>query len=68
MELILLNIGLERGVITPTLFTIMVMMAILTTLMASPVFEYVYRRRQKQMAATALKPDVGTYGSPEFNE
>ncbi|HKP84213.1 MAG TPA: cation:proton antiporter [Pyrinomonadaceae bacterium] len=44
MELIILNIGLERGVITPTLFTIMVMMAIVTTLMASPVFEFVYRR------------------------
>lgn len=45
MELIILNIGLERGVITPRLFTIMVMMAIVTTLMASPVFEFVYRRR-----------------------
>lgn len=37
MELIILNIGLEQGVITPTLFTIMVIMAILTTLMASPL-------------------------------
>jgi Kef-type K+ transport system membrane component KefB len=34
MELIILNIGLERGVITPTLFSIMVIMAIVTTLMA----------------------------------
>ncbi|MEJ1934623.1 cation:proton antiporter [Nostoc sp. NIES-2111] len=37
MELIILNIGLEQGIITPTLFTIMVIMAILTTLMASPL-------------------------------
>ena len=44
MELILLNIGLQRGVITPTFFTIMVLMAIVTTLMASPIFEWVYRR------------------------
>jgi Kef-type K+ transport system membrane component KefB len=44
MELILLNIGLQHGIITPTLFTIMVIMAITTTLMASPVFELVYRR------------------------
>ena len=43
MELILLNIGLEHGIITPTLFTIMVLMAIVTTLMASPLFELVYR-------------------------
>jgi Kef-type K+ transport system membrane component KefB len=60
MELIILNIGLERGVITPTLFTIMVMMAIVTTLMASPVFEFVYRRSSRrtdtrlQSAAVAL--------------
>ncbi len=44
MELIILNIGLERGLITPSLFTMMVFMAIATTLAASPVFEYVYRR------------------------
>jgi Kef-type K+ transport system membrane component KefB len=37
MELIILNIGLEQGVITPTLFTIMVIMAIFTTLIASPL-------------------------------
>jgi len=40
MELIILNIGLEQGVITPTLFTIMVIMAIITTLMASPLVAY----------------------------
>lgn len=55
MELIILNIGLERGVITPTLFTIMVMMAILTTLMASPVFEFVYRRAPRG-TETRLQP------------
>lgn len=43
MELIILNIGLERGIITPTLFTVMVLMAIVTTLMATPIFERVYR-------------------------
>jgi Kef-type K+ transport system membrane component KefB len=43
MELILLNIGLERGIITPTLFTMMVIMAIVTTLMASPLFELIQR-------------------------
>lgn len=47
MELIILNIGLERGLITPTLFTIMVMMAIVTTLMASPIFEFIYRRSSR---------------------
>jgi hypothetical protein len=36
MKLIILNIGLQRGIITPTLFTIMVLMAVVTTLMTSP--------------------------------
>jgi Kef-type K+ transport system membrane component KefB len=43
MELIILNIGLERGIITPTLFTILVFMAIVTTLMATPMFNRLYR-------------------------
>ncbi|MCP2625516.1 cation:proton antiporter [Mycolicibacterium smegmatis] len=46
IELILLNIGLEAGVITPTLFTILVLVAIVTTLMASPIFEFVYGRHR----------------------
>lgn len=43
MELIILNIGLERGVITPTLFAMMVVMAIVTTLIATPIFQFVSR-------------------------
>ena len=31
MELIILNIGLQHGIITPLLFTVMVIMAIVTT-------------------------------------
>ncbi|MGH8655236.1 MAG: cation:proton antiporter [Gammaproteobacteria bacterium] len=49
MELIILNIGLEHALITPTLFTIMVLMAIITTLMASPIFEWVYWRARPPM-------------------
>ncbi len=54
MELIILNIGLERGIITPILFTIMVMMAIITTMMTSPLFEWVYRRTSR--FAPAVEP------------
>ena len=43
MELILLNIGYERGMITQTLFTILVIMAVVTTVMAVPLFNRVYR-------------------------
>lgn len=37
MELIVLNVGLELGVISPVLFTMMVVMALVTTLAATPV-------------------------------
>ncbi len=39
MELIMLNIGLQAGIISPRLFSLMVIMAIVTTLMAAPFFE-----------------------------
>ena len=39
MELIIINIGLSRGVISPELFATLVIMAVITTLMASPIFE-----------------------------
>jgi Kef-type K+ transport system membrane component KefB len=42
MELILVNIAKEAGVITPTLYTILVIMAIVTTLMASPLYRWIY--------------------------
>ena len=42
MELIIINIGLQKGVIGPRLFAILVIMAIVTTLMASPIFGRVY--------------------------
>lgn len=45
MELIILNIGREKGVISDTLFTIMVLMAVVTTLIASPLFEWIYGKR-----------------------
>ena len=37
VELIVLNIGLELGVISPRLFTMLVIMAIVTTMMTAPV-------------------------------
>jgi Kef-type K+ transport system membrane component KefB len=43
MELIMLNIGLQRGLITPTLFTVMVMMTLVTTMAAGPLFEWAWR-------------------------
>jgi Kef-type K+ transport system membrane component KefB len=51
MELILVNIALEKGFITHGLFTILVLMAIVTTLAASPLFHWIYGREQGNLSA-----------------
>jgi Kef-type K+ transport system membrane component KefB len=43
VELIILTAALESGIITPTLFSIMVLMTIVTTLMAAPLLRMLYR-------------------------
>lgn len=48
MELIIINIGLQKGVIGTGLFSMLVLMAIVTTLMASPLFEYVYGKKARE--------------------
>jgi Kef-type K+ transport system membrane component KefB len=47
MELIIINIGLQKGIIGPTLFSMMVLMAIVTTMMASPLFELFYGKKAR---------------------
>jgi Kef-type K+ transport system membrane component KefB len=42
MELIVLNVGLDLGVISPALFTMMVVMAIVTTMATTPVLGLVF--------------------------
>jgi Kef-type K+ transport system membrane component KefB len=37
VELIILNIGLQMGILSPTLFAMLVIMALVTTMMASPL-------------------------------
>lgn len=46
MELIIINIGLQRGIISPALFAILVIMAVVTTLMASPLFDLLVGRNR----------------------
>jgi len=45
MELIVLNIGLDLGVISPTVFAMMVVMALVTTFMTEPALALVYPER-----------------------
>ncbi len=61
MELIILNIGYDMGVISKELFAIMVVMAIVTTLMTQPLMRLLYSpaRQRKEMAeAEAAGPGV----------
>lgn len=41
VELIVLNVGLESGILSPTLYSMMVCMALVTTIMATPLMELV---------------------------
>lgn len=45
MELVILTIGLELGVISPALFAMLVLMALVTTFMTTPLLEWVYPLR-----------------------
>jgi Kef-type K+ transport system membrane component KefB len=58
MELIVLNIGLDLGVITPTLFTMMVIMALVTTVATTPLVHlFVPRPTPQTVGAFASGPN-----------
>lgn len=56
MELILINIGLQAGLIGPGLFSILVLMAIVTTLAATPLFNAIMRRAPARGLQQAAPP------------
>jgi Kef-type K+ transport system membrane component KefB len=58
MELIIINIGLQRGIIGVPLFSMLVLMAVVTTLMASPLFELVYGRSARARGELGALKDV----------
>jgi Kef-type K+ transport system membrane component KefB len=61
MELIVLNIGLEMNVISPTLFAMLVIMALVTTFATTPILHLITRR---QIPEVQPFPELGTF-SPE---
>jgi Kef-type K+ transport system membrane component KefB len=58
MELIVINIGLQAGVISRELFSIFVLMAIVTTLIATPLFNRVYGHRMPGSRASVRGIDM----------
>jgi len=48
MELIVLNVGMDLGVLSPTLFAMLVIMAIVTTLATTPVLQALAEEPEKE--------------------
>jgi Kef-type K+ transport system membrane component KefB len=59
VELIVLNVGLDLGLLSPALFSMMVIMALVTTVITTPLLRVVlpedYRRTALQVSRV---PDV----------
>jgi Kef-type K+ transport system membrane component KefB len=62
VELIVLNIGLQTGVLSPTLFAMLVIMAVVTTGMASPLLPWLGYRQSRQLDVPA-EPGPGKVSS-----
>jgi len=54
IELVVLNVGLDVGVITPTVFTMMVLMALATTCMTTPLLHWLSDRRATALVAASM--------------
>lgn len=57
MEIVVLNVGLELGVVSPTLFTMMVIMALATTLAAAPLVHALTWRAAPSPAGAVPRPE-----------
>ena len=56
MELVVLNIGLDLGILSPELFAMMVVMALVTTLATSPLLEWIFPAHHMLAAETEAVP------------
>ncbi|NLO69610.1 MAG: cation/H(+) antiporter [Porphyromonadaceae bacterium] len=54
MELIVLNIGLEMGILPPTIFVILVIMALVTTFMTTPLLHFIEKLMPDKKAKDKL--------------
>jgi Kef-type K+ transport system membrane component KefB len=66
VELVVLNIGYDAGVINPTVFVIMVMMCLITTCMTTPLISWVYPvHYQRAVALRTLAKEKAKMGDIE---
>jgi Kef-type K+ transport system membrane component KefB len=59
VELIVLNIGFDLGILSPKVFTMMVVMALATTCMTGPLLSLGACRRRRALAGT-MQTEIGT--------
>ena len=57
MELIVLNIGYDLGILSQKIFAVMVIMALVTTFMTAPLLQLVEARKRKEALQAELSPD-----------
>jgi K+:H+ antiporter len=51
VELVILNVGLDLHVLSPTLFSMMVIMALATTFMTAPLLDWIYPAAKAEAVA-----------------
>ncbi|MBA2337749.1 MAG: cation:proton antiporter, partial [Acidimicrobiia bacterium] len=61
-EIVILTIGRSLGVISPALFTVMVLMALITTFMTTPLLARLYPRSQIDADVAAAEADATARG------
>jgi len=54
MQLIALNVGLAAGIVSPALFTVLVLVALVTTIMTAPVLAWLDRRDARKGSTDVL--------------
>ena len=59
MQLIALNIGQEAGIVPPALFTVLVLVALSTTLMTSPLLTWIERLEARRAPVPAVPVPAG---------
>ncbi|KAF8071287.1 CHX17 [Scenedesmus sp. PABB004] len=68
VEIIALNIGLSMGILSPRMFTMMIIMAIATTCMTAPGMHLLYRGREHELTAPDALAGGGDGGAPGLPE
>lgn len=68
IELVALNIGYDIGVLSPEIFTILVLMALVTTFMTGPamsLINYLFRKPETEQVVFGLLKVLIAFGPPE---